>query len=99
MQLIVETEASLIPSIEFGTKTTSTKGLWPQDLIPNKQTWEPHADAKMDWWMLAATLSEKALDLRWGEGAANPTTRELLDAISLAIKRGSEGFERVWQEL
>ena len=49
--------------------------------VPHKFTPNPSRPA-VDWWMLAATLSEKAGKCdRWGKGISNPTREETLATL------------------
>lgn len=53
-----------------------------------------HASRYTDWWMLAATFTEKACgwSTQWGGGPSNPTTEQVLNIIQ-------QQFASVWAEL
>lgn len=55
----------------FDRKSSSTRAYIPRGL--NYETARP----AVDWWMLAATLSERGRGMPWGSGAANPTKEDL----------------------
>lgn len=80
--------------LEFGTRTQTTRGVLPQDMRD-----DPHmrtADRKTDWYMLAAVLSEKALGLKWGEGASNPTRKKMLEALKSA---DGAVYRDIWNDI
>ena len=64
----------------FGTRSLSTKAYIPDDLDSNP------ARAVVDWWMLIATITERACECnKWGTGAENPTKEEALGYLNKVL--------------
>jgi len=73
---------------KFGNKSASTLAYIPKDL-KNYGT----SNKSVDWWMLAATLSEKGYDVGWGTGPANPTREHLCKILEEKLP------QTIWNEL
>jgi serine/threonine protein kinase len=72
-------------AVEFGNTSQSTLAYIPHGV--NSKI----GSAFVDWWMLAATLTNRACGCRWGLGARNPTQQETLEML----KRFPEIFEDI----
>lgn len=73
----------------FGARVTSTTAYHPK-LAKGSQLKFNIASPALDWWMLAAVVTERACNLNWG-GISNPTPEQMCQAL--------EKVENVWSEL
>lgn len=77
----------------FGEVTQSTVTYIPHGLDPK------YSRAAVDWWMLAATVTERACKCdRWGLGLKNPTKQETIEMLQ-SIPRVVTDFMSLVQEL
>jgi serine/threonine protein kinase len=75
---------------KFGAQVASTTAYHPKVAKDSKLRFNI-ASASLDWWMLAAVLTEKACGLEWG-GTSNPSTSVVQQFLE-------EKLPKVWEEL
>ena len=77
-------------AVEFGISTQSTEAYIPYELNSRK------GSAQMDWWMLAATITDRACGCtRWGQGTRNPTKQETLEMLQLYPEIAQDILEQI----
>ena len=86
---------SIVP---MGNRSESTPAYLPREMV-SKDRASPIASPKVDWWMLAVTVCEKACGYRAGEGAENASMQAIKDMLDVLSKQGGAEVRDIVEDL